>query len=146
MTRPGQVPDAPPGNWVDARAPEAWKPYLRLARFDRPIGAWLLLFPAWWSQALAEVSLGRPYPNLWYLLLFWLGAFVMRGAGCTYNDIVDRDYDARVARTAARPIPSGQVSVAQAYAVPRRRCAPRACWCWSSSTPSRSCWVPARCC
>ena len=109
------VPDAPPGNWVDRLAPPAWKPYLRLARFDRPIGAWLLLFPAWWGQALAEVSLGRPYPNLWYLVLFWLGAFVMRGAGCTYNDIVDRDYDARVARTAARPIPSGQVTVAQAY-------------------------------
>ena len=115
MTRPGQVPDAPSGNWVDARAPQAWKPYLRLARFDRPIGAWLLLFPTWWSQALAEVSIGQPFPNLWYLLLFWLGAFIMRGAGCTYNDIVDRDYDARVARTAARPIPSGQVSVTQAY-------------------------------
>jgi len=110
-----RVPDAPPGNWVDRLAPQPWKPYLRLARFDRPIGAWLLLFPAWWGQALAEVSLGRPYPNLWYLLLFWIGAFVMRGAGCTYNDIVDRDYDARVARTAARPIPSGQVTVARAY-------------------------------
>jgi 4-hydroxybenzoate polyprenyltransferase len=110
-----RVPDAPPGNWVDRLAPQAWKPYLRLARFDRPIGAWLLLFPAWWSQALAEVSLGRAYPNVWYLALFWVGAFVMRGAGCTYNDIVDRDYDARVARTAARPIPSGQVSVIQAY-------------------------------
>jgi 4-hydroxybenzoate polyprenyltransferase len=114
-TTTGQVPDAPPGNWVDRLAPPAWKPYLRLARLDRPIGAWLLLFPACWGQALAEVSLGRPYPNLWYLLLFWIGAFVMRGAGCTYNDIVDRDYDARVARTAARPIPSGQVTVAQAY-------------------------------
>jgi 4-hydroxybenzoate polyprenyltransferase len=114
-TTTGQVPDAPPGNWVDRLAPPAWKPYLRLARLDRPIGAWLLLFPAWWGQALAEVSLGRPYPNLWYLPLFWIGAFVMRGAGCTYNDIVDRDYDSRVARTAARPIPSGQVTVAQAY-------------------------------
>ncbi|RPH75307.1 MAG: 4-hydroxybenzoate octaprenyltransferase, partial [Candidatus Rokuibacteriota bacterium] len=110
-----RVPDAPPGNWVDRVAPQAWKPYLRLARFDRPIGAWLLLFPAWWSQALAEVSLGRPHPNLWYLVLFFLGAFIMRGAGCTYNDIFDRDYDARVARTAARPIPSGQVTVAQAF-------------------------------
>ncbi len=88
---------------------------MRLARFDRPIGAWLLLFPAWWSQALAEVSLGRTYPNPWYLALFWLGAFVMRGAGCTYNDIVDREYDARVARTAARPIPSGQVTVTRAW-------------------------------
>ena len=110
-----RVPDAPPGNWVDRLAPPSWKPYLRLARFDRPIGAWLLLFPAWWSQALAEVSLGRPYPNLWYLALFGLGAFVMRGAGCTYNDIVDHDYDARVARTAARPIPSGQVTVTRAW-------------------------------
>jgi 4-hydroxybenzoate polyprenyltransferase len=89
---------------------------LRLARFDRPIGAWLLLFPAWWSQALAELSLGRAYPNLWYMTLLLVGAFVMRGAGCTYNDIVDRDYDARVARTAARPIPSGQVSVGAALA------------------------------
>ena len=111
-----RVPDAPPGNWVDRLAPGAAKPYLRLARFDRPIGAWLLLFPAWWGQALAEVSLGRPYPNPWYLVLFLVGAFVMRGAGCTYNDIVDRDFDARVARTAARPIPSGQVSVIQAFA------------------------------
>ena len=110
------VPDAPPGNWVDRWAPAAARPYLRLARFDRPIGAWLLLFPAWWSQALAELSLGRPYPSPWYLALFLVGAFVMRGAGCTYNDIVDRDYDARVARTAARPIPSGQVSVGAAFA------------------------------
>ncbi len=110
------VPDAPPGNWVDRRAPAAWQPYLRLARFDRPIGAWLLLFPCWWSQALAELSLGRPYPSPFYLALFLVGAFLMRGAGCTYNDIVDRDYDASVARTAARPIPSGQVSVAQAWA------------------------------
>src|SRR5262245_27988 len=110
-----RVPDAALGNWVDRLAPLSWKPYLRLARFDRPIGAWLLLFPAWWSQGLAEVALGRPYPNLWYVLLFLVGAFVMRGAGCTYNDIVDRDYDARVARTAARPIPSGQVTVTQAF-------------------------------
>jgi 4-hydroxybenzoate polyprenyltransferase len=111
-----RVPDAPPGNWVDRFAPAAAKPYLRLARFDRPIGAWLLLFPAWWSQALAELSLGRPWPDPWYLALFLVGAFVMRGAGCTYNDIVDRDFDARVARTAARPIPSGQVSVPEAFA------------------------------
>ncbi len=108
------VPDAPRDNWVDRAAPASWRPYLRLARFDRPIGAWLLLFPCWWAQALAELSLQRPYPNPWYLVLFFIGAFVMRGAGCTYNDIVDREYDARVARTAARPIPSGQVSVAQA--------------------------------
>ena len=128
--RPDRVPDAPPGNWVDRLAPpENWKPYLRLARFDRPIGAWLLLFPAWWSQALAEVSLGRPYPNLWYLALFWLGAFIMRGAGCTYNDIVDRDYDASVARTAARPIPSGQVTVPKAYVFLAVLCAAGLRWC-----------------
>jgi 4-hydroxybenzoate polyprenyltransferase len=108
------VPDARPGNWVDRVAPATWRPYLRLARFDRPIGAWLLLFPCWWGQALAELSLGHPYPNPGLLVLFLVGAFVMRGAGCTYNDIVDKDYDARVARTAARPIPSGQVSVAEA--------------------------------
>jgi 4-hydroxybenzoate polyprenyltransferase len=112
---PGRtVPDAPPGNWVDRLAPATWRPYLRLVRFDRPIGAWLLLFPCWWGQALAELSTGRAHPSLWYLALFFAGAFVMRGAGCTYNDIVDRDYDAGVARTAARPIPSGQVSVAEA--------------------------------
>jgi len=108
------LPDAPRGNWVDRAAPASWKPYLKLARFDRPIGAWLLLFPCWWSQVLAEHALGRTYPNLWYLALFYIGAFVMRGAGCTYNDIVDRDYDASVARTAGRPIPSGQVTVRQA--------------------------------
>ena len=106
-----RVPDAAPDNWVDRVAPPAWRPYLRLARFDRPIGAWLLLFPCWWAQSLAELSLGHAYPQPWFLLLFLVGAFAMRGAGCTYNDIVDRDFDARVARTAARPIPSGQVSV-----------------------------------
>jgi 4-hydroxybenzoate polyprenyltransferase len=110
----GALPDASPRNWVDRLAPATWRPYFRLARFDRPIGAWLLLFPCWWGQALAELSLGRPYADPWYLALFLLGAFIMRGAGCTYNDIVDRDYDARVARTAGRPLPSGQVTVLQA--------------------------------
>ncbi len=108
------VPDAPPGNWVDRFAPPRTRPYLRLARFDRPIGAWLLLFPCWWSQALAGHASGQAIPNLWLAFLFLAGAFVMRGAGCTYNDIVDREYDAGVARTRARPIPSGQVTVGQA--------------------------------
>jgi len=139
------VPDAAAGNWVDRRAPRAAKPYLRLARFDRPIGAWLLLFPAWWSQALAELWLGRPYPNPWYLLLFLVGAFVMRGAGCTYNDIVDRDYDARVARTAARPIPSGQVGVTAAFAFLACSASPVSSSS-SSSTGSPSHWVPPPCC
>lgn len=113
--RPAQVADAAHDNWVDRRAPTAWLPYMRLARFDRPAGAWLLLFPCWWSLLLAQVAIGQSLPNLWFMLVFAVGAFVMRGAGCTYNDIVDRDYDARVARTALRPIPSGQVSVMQAY-------------------------------
>jgi 4-hydroxybenzoate polyprenyltransferase len=104
------VADAQKGNWVDLYAPASWRPYLRLARVDRPVGTWLLLFPCWWSVTLAEVSNGRPYPDLKLLALFAIGAFVMRGAGCAYNDYVDRDYDGRVQRTASRPIPSGQVT------------------------------------
>jgi 4-hydroxybenzoate polyprenyltransferase len=99
------------GNWVDTLAPPPIRPYLRLARADRPIGAWLLLMPCWWSAGLAAVAAGRPYPDPWHVALFFIGAFVMRGAGCTWNDILDRDLDARVARTRSRPIPSGQVSV-----------------------------------
>jgi 4-hydroxybenzoate polyprenyltransferase len=110
-----RVADARPRNWFDTIAPEWARPYGQLARFDRPIGAWLLLFPCWWSQALAEVSVGRTYPNFWYLALFLVGAFVMRGAGCTHNDIIDREYDKRVARTASRPIPSGRATVLQAF-------------------------------
>lgn len=108
------VPDARPGNWVDRAAPRAWRPYLRLARFDRPIGAWLLVFPCWWSLALGELANGKAYPDPWFLALFFVGAFVMRGAGCTYNDIVDRDIDGQVARTRGRPIPSGEVTTRQA--------------------------------
>lgn len=109
-----RVADAAPTNMFDQIAPRWALPYGHLARFDRPIGAWLLLFPCWWGQALAEVKAGHVYPNLWYLVLFLIGAFVMRGAGCTHNDIVDREFDKRVARTASRPIPSGRVSVLQA--------------------------------
>ncbi|HEX4894551.1 MAG TPA: 4-hydroxybenzoate octaprenyltransferase [Hyphomicrobiaceae bacterium] len=116
QTTPPTVPDARPGNWVERLAPAAAKPYLRLARFDRPIGSWLLLFPCWWSLALAEHANGRLWPSLWLMVLFFVGSFVMRGAGCTWNDIVDRDFDAGVARTRNRPIPSGQVSVRQAVA------------------------------
>ena len=110
---PGRVADST-GNWVDGLAPGWTRPYLRLARFDRPIGAWLLLLPCWWSAGLAAVAARAPIPNLAHLALFFVGAFVMRGAGCTWNDIVDRDLDARVERTRSRPIPSGQVSVVQA--------------------------------
>jgi 4-hydroxybenzoate polyprenyltransferase len=106
----GRVADST-GNWVDTLAPSWLRPYLRLARADRPIGSWLLLMPCWWSAGLAAVYAGHPYPNPWHVLLFFVGAFVMRGAGCTWNDIVDRDLDAMVARTRSRPIPSGQVSV-----------------------------------
>lgn len=110
MSEAGPVADST-GNWVDTLAPPGLRPYLRLARADRPIGAWLLLLPCWWSAGLAAVAAGHPYPNPWHVLLFFVGAFVMRGAGCTWNDIVDRDLDAKVARTRSRPIPSGQVSV-----------------------------------
>jgi 4-hydroxybenzoate polyprenyltransferase len=104
------------GNWVDTAAPSWLKPYLRLARLDRPIGAWLLLIPCWWSAGLAAIAAGRPYPDPWHCLLFFIGAFAMRGAGCTWNDIVDRNLDGKVERTRWRPIPSGQVSVRQAFA------------------------------
>ena len=110
--------DIAAGDWVDRRAPARLRPYLRLARIDRPIGIWLLMFPCWWSTALASNS--WPDPSL--LLLFALGATVMRGAGCTVNDIVDRNFDARVARTATRPIPSGAVSVRQALAFAAALC------------------------
>src|SRR3990170_6376909 len=109
----GDASDIPRHGWIDRRAPVGLRPYLRLMRADRPIGTWLLLFPCWWAVALATPAGGAPDARL--LVLFALGAVVMRGAGCTYNDIVDRDIDARVARTAARPIPSGAVSVRQAW-------------------------------
>ena len=109
----GSVADST-GNWVDTLAPVWLRPYLRLARLDRPIGSWLLLIPCWWSSALAAVAAGARVPNLLHLVLFFIGAFAMRGAGCTWNDIVDRDLDASVERTRSRPIPSGQVSVGQA--------------------------------
>ncbi len=105
------VADAPKDNWVDRYMPPAFRPYARLMRLDRPIGWWLLLLPCWWGLTLAQIAAGGGTPNLWYGLLFFLGAVIMRGAGCTLNDIADRDFDAQVARTRSRPIPSGQVSV-----------------------------------
>jgi 4-hydroxybenzoate polyprenyltransferase len=108
----GRVADAT-GNWVDGRAPAFTRPYLRLARLDRPIGSWLLLMPCWWSVGLAGMEVGQ-LPSLWHIVLFFIGAFAMRGAGCTWNDLVDRDLDTRVERTRSRPIPSKQVTVAQA--------------------------------
>jgi 4-hydroxybenzoate polyprenyltransferase len=111
----GSVADAT-GNWVDTIAPAWSRPYLRLARLDRPIGSWLLLLPCWWSAALAAVAAGRAAPSIIHLALFFVGAFAMRGAGCTWNDIVDSDLDGSVERTRSRPIPSGQVGVRSAFA------------------------------
>ena len=106
----GSVADAT-GHWVDTLAPAWSRPYLRLARLDRPIGSWLLLLPCWWSAALAAVAAHVRGPSLVHIILFFIGAFAMRGAGCTYNDIVDRDLDAGVERTRGRPLPSRRVGV-----------------------------------
>ncbi|MBS0528477.1 MAG: 4-hydroxybenzoate octaprenyltransferase [Proteobacteria bacterium] len=101
-------------NWVDSRAPLWSRPYLRLSRLDRPIGSWLLLMPCWWSAALAAGVAHDVSPLPLIVVLFFVGAFAMRGAGCTWNDITDRDLDGRVERTRSRPIPAGQVTVTQA--------------------------------
>jgi len=111
---PGTIADAQPTNWVDSYAPVALKPYFQLARYDRPIGTWLLLLPCWFGLALAQVDSAATDLQLGSYLLFAIGAIAMRGAGCTWNDIVDRNYDGSVERSALRPIPSGHVSVRQA--------------------------------
>lgn len=110
------LPDALKGHWVDTSAPAGLRPYLKLARIERPIGWWLLLLPCWWAAGLAAIAAGQPYPNPWHCLLFLVGAILMRAAGSTFNDIVDRKLDAQVARTRGRPLPSGQVSAKQAAA------------------------------
>ena len=109
------LPDAANDNWVDRFAPKRLQPWLKLGRFDRPAGAWLLLLPGWQGIALASARLGQ-LPDLVLLLKFLIGAFLMRAAGCAWNDILDRDLDAKVARTARRPVASGQISVKQAVA------------------------------
>ena len=96
------LPDAAPDNWVDRFAPEALRPWLKLGRFDRPAGIWLLLLPGWQGIALAGAMRGR-WPDPWLMVAFAIGAALMRAAGCAYNDIVDRDIDAKVARTSGRP-------------------------------------------
>ena len=110
----GKVADAEDRHWVDHVLFAALRPYARLARFERPIGWWLLLLPGWWAIALAQTSVNSGYVNAKFLTLFLIGAIAMRGAGCTFNDIVDRNFDDKVERTRSRPIPSGQVSVTQA--------------------------------
>jgi 4-hydroxybenzoate polyprenyltransferase len=108
----GRVADAPPGNWVDRLAPPRARPFLRLSRADRPVGTWLLLIPCWWGLALAIMAdpAGPRPADLWIALGCALGAVLMRGAGCVWNDLADREIDGRVARTRSRPLPSGQVT------------------------------------
>lgn len=121
MAKPAApLPDATATNWVDRSAPAWAKPWLKLGRFDRPIGIWLLMLPGWWGIALAGAIASdlasRWTWYAWLMVLFAVGAALMRAAGCAWNDIIDRDIDAKVARTAGRPIPSGQISVTQALA------------------------------
>lgn len=113
---PGTVADAQSGNWVDRYAPPWLKPYARLARWDRPIGFWLLFWPCVWGLALAAVARPDFGFDWWAAVLMLVGAILMRGAGCTFNDIVDRDIDDKVARTRSRPIPSGAVTARDALA------------------------------
>jgi 4-hydroxybenzoate polyprenyltransferase len=108
------VRDAVKGHFTERLAPNFALPYIRLARLERPIGWWLLLLPCWWSVLLVDSAVLRQPPSLLLCLLFMIGAIAMRGAGCTWNDIVDADIDAKVARTALRPIPSKQVTLPQA--------------------------------
>lgn len=105
-----RVADALPQSLIYQWMPANWLPFAQLARLDRPIGAWLLLFPCWWALALGALASAQHFPNPWYMVLFLIGAFVMRAAGCAYNDYIDRDIDAAVERTASRPLPSGRVT------------------------------------
>jgi 4-hydroxybenzoate polyprenyltransferase len=109
-----RLPDAAPANWVDRFAPGALRPWLKLGRFDRPTGIWLLMLPGWQGIALAA-AMEEQRPDWKLLGLFFLGAALMRAAGCAYNDIVDRDLDRQVARTALRPVASGQIGVRAAW-------------------------------
>ncbi len=109
---PAALPDASP--FLLRHAPQAWHPFIQLARLDRPIGWWLLLLPCWWSSLLASIARQMP-PNLWHLALFFVGAVAMRGAGSTYNDLVDRDIDAKGERTRGRPLPSGRIGLRAAW-------------------------------
>jgi 4-hydroxybenzoate polyprenyltransferase len=109
------IADAKPINWVERYLPDALLPYAQLMRLDRPIGWWLLLLPCWWSLALGQIASGGGLPNLRHAALFLVGAIVMRGAGCTLNDLADQKFDAMVERTKNRPLASGRISRKQAY-------------------------------
>ena len=112
------IPDSVDGNWVDTRAPAASRPYLRLSRFDRPIGSWLLLIPCVWALPLAVASNpeSRRLEDIWIVFACAIGAVLMRGAGCSWNDFADRKLDAQVRRTRNRPLPAGLVTPNQALA------------------------------
>ena len=110
----GRVSDAIKSNWVDNYCPEWSKPFLRLSRLDRPIGTWLLLIPCWWGLLLAIIDDGGSLIDLdtiWIASVCFFGAFLMRGAGCTWNDITDRKLDGKVARSKSRPLPAGLITV-----------------------------------
>ncbi len=109
------IADAPTRNWVERILPGAALPYAQLMRLDRPIGWWLLLLPCWWGLVMGQIGIGGGVPSLWHMVLFLIGAIVMRGAGCTLNDMADVDFDARVARTKNRPIASERISRKQAF-------------------------------
>lgn len=110
----GAVADAQRGNWVDRYAPAWLRPYARLARWDRPVGFWLLFWPCAFALGLSAMAMPERGFDWRALALYFVGAVAMRGAGCTFNDIVDTDIDMKVARTRSRPIPSGQVTRRQA--------------------------------
>ena len=110
-----RIADAPPQNWVERLLPSVALPYAQLMRLDRSIGWWLLLLPCWWGLVLGQIAVGGGVPSPWYAVLFLLGAIIMRGAGCTLNDMADVGFDAKVARTKSRPIASGRVSRKQAF-------------------------------
>ena len=114
MSETTKIADAVKSSWVE-NLPDALIPYAQLMRLDRPMPMWLLLLPCWWSLTLAQISLGGGRPDLWKGFLFLVGSIVMRGAGCTLNDIVDRDIDNKVERTRLRPLPAGLISVRNAF-------------------------------
>jgi len=112
MVQQGAHTDIRQRHWSQRALPPRWRPYARLARWDRPIGIWLLLFPCWWSLAIAWDGARASLPDLaLQFALFAVGAMAMRGAGCIWNDILDRDVDARVERTRGRPLPAGEITV-----------------------------------
>ncbi len=111
----GRPADAAADNWVDRHAPPWTRPYLRLSRADRPIGTWLLLIPCWWAIALGAIETGWSLGDLWLIAGSGIGAVLMRGAGCSWNDLVDREIDKGVARTRARPLAAGDLAPRQAF-------------------------------